>query len=380
MRACSTPTATRRCSRRPTRRSSHYDPAFAYEIAHIVRGRPAPDVRPSRGAPARRGRHLLPHRLQRADRAAGEPDDVDVEGILARHLPLLRRAERRRTAPRVQLLASGVAMPWALEAQQLLAEEWGVAADVWSVTSWNELRRDAVAAEEWNLLHPGERAAGAVRHATAGRRGRAGRRGVATTCAPCRTRSRAGCRATTRRSGADGFGFADTRRRAAPLLPHRRRVDRAGGAARSSRRPARSSPRRRARRSTATSCSTWPRPGSAPSAATPDNPRRGLFWPRVAVALTACTAGEGDAARVHDGHAGLGAGRRTVSVTVTGPARRRARRLPRGRDAAGDPGRRRRLARQAPGPASLTPTVAHHDAASVCCDACGPRSPSPTTC
>ena len=59
-------------------------------------------------------------------------------------------------APRVQLLASGVGFPWIPKAQQLLAEDWGVAADPWSVTSWNELARDAVAAEEWNLLHPSE--------------------------------------------------------------------------------------------------------------------------------------------------------------------------------------------------------------------------------
>jgi pyruvate dehydrogenase E1 component len=59
-------------------------------------------------------------------------------------------------APRAQVLASGVAMPWALSAQRLLAQDWGVAADVWSVTSWTELRRDALACESHNLLHPGE--------------------------------------------------------------------------------------------------------------------------------------------------------------------------------------------------------------------------------
>ena len=47
-------------------------------------------------------------------------------------------------------------MPWALNAQRLLAEDWGVAADVWSVTSWTELRRDALACESHNLLKPGE--------------------------------------------------------------------------------------------------------------------------------------------------------------------------------------------------------------------------------
>jgi pyruvate dehydrogenase E1 component len=53
-----------------------------------------------------------------------------------------------------QVLASGTAMLAALKAQRLLAEEWSVAADVWSVTSWNELRRDALEVEEEMLLHP----------------------------------------------------------------------------------------------------------------------------------------------------------------------------------------------------------------------------------
>ncbi len=45
-------------------------------------------------------------------------------------------------------------MQWALKAQQLLAADWGVQADVWSVTSWNELRRDALGCDEWNFDHP----------------------------------------------------------------------------------------------------------------------------------------------------------------------------------------------------------------------------------
>ena len=56
--------------------------------------------------------------------------------------------------PTVQLLASGVAVPWAYEAQQLLADDWGVSADIWSVTSWSELRRDGLAADEERLLNP----------------------------------------------------------------------------------------------------------------------------------------------------------------------------------------------------------------------------------
>jgi pyruvate dehydrogenase E1 component len=56
--------------------------------------------------------------------------------------------------PHAQILASGVALRWALGAQRLLRDDWGVAADVWSATSWTELRRDALGCEEWNMLHP----------------------------------------------------------------------------------------------------------------------------------------------------------------------------------------------------------------------------------
>jgi pyruvate dehydrogenase E1 component len=47
-------------------------------------------------------------------------------------------------------------MPWALRAQELLAQEWGVHAEVWSVTSWVELHRDGLRADEHNLLHSDE--------------------------------------------------------------------------------------------------------------------------------------------------------------------------------------------------------------------------------
>jgi pyruvate dehydrogenase E1 component len=82
------------------------------------------------------------------------PEGVDVEGIrrgIYRYSTAPAGAESR---PAAQILASGVAVQAALRAQAMLAEDWGVAADVWSVTSWNELRRDAVAAEEAALLDP----------------------------------------------------------------------------------------------------------------------------------------------------------------------------------------------------------------------------------
>jgi pyruvate dehydrogenase E1 component len=60
------------------------------------------------------------------------------------------------TGPRVQLLGSGTILREVLAAADLLATDFGVAADVWSVPSFTELRRDGLAAERWNMLHPTE--------------------------------------------------------------------------------------------------------------------------------------------------------------------------------------------------------------------------------
>jgi len=128
-----------------------YDPAFGFELGHIVKAglermyggeHPDPNVM----------YYLTVYNEPQVQPA--EPENLDVDGVL-RGLYLYRRAEN--IGPKAQLLASGVAVPWALEAQQLLADDWNVSADVWSVTSWTELRRDGLAAEEHNFLQPGER-------------------------------------------------------------------------------------------------------------------------------------------------------------------------------------------------------------------------------
>ena len=75
------------------------------------------------------------------------------EGIL-RGIYKFRAAEKGKAV--VQLFGSGPILNEALRAQEILAEKYGVAADVWSVTSYNELRRDALAVERWNRLHPAE--------------------------------------------------------------------------------------------------------------------------------------------------------------------------------------------------------------------------------
>jgi pyruvate dehydrogenase E1 component len=83
-----------------------------------------------------------------------EPEGLDLQGLLA---GMYRYAEGPALdGPKAQILASGVAVPWALRAQELLAQDWNVSADVWSVTSWVELRRQADEVAEHNLLHPEE--------------------------------------------------------------------------------------------------------------------------------------------------------------------------------------------------------------------------------
>jgi pyruvate dehydrogenase E1 component len=130
-----------------------YDPAWAYEITYIVED----GLRRMYGeSPEDIFYYLTVYNEPIAQPA--EPGNLDVEGLL-RGIYRYARAEDRLgtvtdTAPRAQLLSSGTGLQWVLRAQKLLAEDWGVAADVWSVTSWSELRRDAIEAERYNLLHP----------------------------------------------------------------------------------------------------------------------------------------------------------------------------------------------------------------------------------
>ena len=124
-----------------------YDPAWAYEIAHIVKD----GLRRMYGEQPEDIFYYLTVYNEPYPQPA-EPENLDVEGLL-KGLYLYAPAEGKGR-PRANILASGVAMRWALEAQRLLAEEWGVDADVWSATSWSELRRDALAADEFNMLNP----------------------------------------------------------------------------------------------------------------------------------------------------------------------------------------------------------------------------------
>jgi pyruvate dehydrogenase E1 component len=132
-----------------------YDPAFAYELAHIVESGLS---RMYSSTPEHEHGEDVFFYLTIYNEPISqpaEPADVDVEGIL-RGMHRISPALGDTGRPRAQVLASGVGVPWALRAQELLGQDWGVDVDVWSVTSWNELRRDALAADEHNFLYPSE--------------------------------------------------------------------------------------------------------------------------------------------------------------------------------------------------------------------------------
>jgi pyruvate dehydrogenase E1 component len=121
-----------------------YDPAFAYEVAVIVQ--------------------------DGLRRMAGDQEDVFFyvtlmnENYVHPAMPagaeegILRGMHRivETEAPQVQLLGSGTILNEVLAAAALLRDDFGVAADVWSVTSFTELRRDGIEVERWNMLHPGD--------------------------------------------------------------------------------------------------------------------------------------------------------------------------------------------------------------------------------
>jgi len=76
------------------------------------------------------------------------------EGIIKGIYPLIK--SKSKSKKRVQLMGSGTILREVEAAVELLQDDWGVAADVWSITSANELRRDGLACERWDMLHPNE--------------------------------------------------------------------------------------------------------------------------------------------------------------------------------------------------------------------------------
>jgi pyruvate dehydrogenase E1 component len=122
-----------------------YDPAYAYEIAIIVQD----GVRRMYQEHEDRFYYITLYNENYAMPAM--PEGLDPQGVLKGIYRLRPAAEGRAV---VHLFGSGPILNEAVRAQKILAEKYGVPADVWSVTSYNELRRDALDAERWTRLHP----------------------------------------------------------------------------------------------------------------------------------------------------------------------------------------------------------------------------------
>ena len=126
-----------------------YDPAFAYEIAVIIQD----GIRRM----YRDGESIFYYLTVMNEPYAMPAMPGDVKDGILNGMYRFRASENKKSKLRAQLFGSGAILREALQAQELLESKFGVAADVWSVTSYKGLYRDALDADRWNRLHPGEK-------------------------------------------------------------------------------------------------------------------------------------------------------------------------------------------------------------------------------
>jgi pyruvate dehydrogenase E1 component len=128
-----------------------YDPAYAYEIAVIIQD----GIRRM----YKDGENIFYYItvMNEAYAMPPMPPGPEVrEGIL-KGMYKYRASEKKDSKLRAQIFGSGAILREALKAQEILGEKYGVAADVWSVTSYKALYIDGINTERWNLLHPAEK-------------------------------------------------------------------------------------------------------------------------------------------------------------------------------------------------------------------------------
>lgn len=129
-----------------------YDPAWAYEAAHLVRhGIHRMYGNEWEGTEAQRNVIFYLTIYNEPVAQPAEPENLDVDGLIK---GLYCYARSQATGPAANILASGVGMYQAVEAAAMLEEEWSVAANLFSATSWNELARDGDACERDALRDP----------------------------------------------------------------------------------------------------------------------------------------------------------------------------------------------------------------------------------
>ena len=180
-----------------------YDPAFAYELGHII----ADGLERMYGDRQENVFYYLTVYNEPYHQPA-EPENLDVAGLL-KGMYRYRQAPEGKQHP-ANILVSGVTMPDALKAQQILADEWDVGANVYSVTSWSELARDGIRADREAVRHPSEDAP--VPYLTEALADAAGPTvGVSDYMRGVQEQIRAYVPGSYLTLGTDGFGFSDTR-------------------------------------------------------------------------------------------------------------------------------------------------------------------------
>ena len=121
-----------------------YDPTFAYELAVIIQDGLRRMIQNQEDV------HFYITLMNENYSHPAMPKGVE-EGILKGMYPL---SKSKAKGPKVQLIGSGVILREVIAAAELLEKDWGVASDIWSITSFTELRREGIDVERWNMLHP----------------------------------------------------------------------------------------------------------------------------------------------------------------------------------------------------------------------------------
>jgi pyruvate dehydrogenase E1 component len=125
-----------------------YDPAYAYELAVIIEDGLKKMYRDQQDC--------FYYLTVMNEQYAMPPMPEGAKAGILRGLYRFKASEKKAAKAQAQLLGSGAILGEVVKAAQILEEKYGVAANVWSVTSYTELHRDGLAAERWNMLHPAE--------------------------------------------------------------------------------------------------------------------------------------------------------------------------------------------------------------------------------
>ncbi len=126
-----------------------YDPAYAYEIAVIIRD----GIRRM----YEEQENVFYYLTVMNENYAMPPMPKGAEKGIVKGMYKLKASKKKTSKLKAQLFGSGTILNEVVKAQEILEEDYKISADVWSITSYKELRKDALDAERWNMLHPNEK-------------------------------------------------------------------------------------------------------------------------------------------------------------------------------------------------------------------------------